>query len=309
MEDDSTPPFVLAAPFDNIDGDVILRSSDGIDFRLHRVVLSLASGFSKQMFSLPQPDGDPQIPVIPMAESATLLDKALRLWYPGATPIGDTTLDELRDILDVTIAKYDIQFVVPAAKGRLREHMSTDPVGTFILACRHEWKDVALEAARRSLAYPIRSFGIFHPQFGVPSPSTQLKYATADTYHSLLSYHARCTDLATQALQCPGYDEVPGEGCQNDDCTMDPTDEFSRDEGTESITLWLSACLKLVEQTISAAPTAHTDMGALRILAREGTEDCDHCSTRGIDQLASFLAEMRSRIDSSIDQVPLTVNF
>lgn len=41
--------------FNDTKADVILRSSDGIDFRMFKVLLSFASPFFEGMFDLPQP--------------------------------------------------------------------------------------------------------------------------------------------------------------------------------------------------------------------------------------------------------------
>ncbi|KAJ7678647.1 hypothetical protein B0H17DRAFT_944343 [Mycena rosella] len=153
-----TDPFVQGSPFDDISADVILRSSDGIDFRVYRVVLSLASPFFKQMFSLPQPVTEPEVPNITVTESALVLDRALRFWYPGAEPVAGETLDEFRDTLEAVILKYDMQFLIPNAKKHLRKHIDQDPLAVYAIACCHRWKDVALEAAKASLRLPLRHF-------------------------------------------------------------------------------------------------------------------------------------------------------
>lgn len=70
------------------DADVILRSSDSVDFPVRRTVLADVSAFFKQMFSLPQgaspdlsPEGtskDAELPVIPVAEDGKTLSLFLR---------------------------------------------------------------------------------------------------------------------------------------------------------------------------------------------------------------------------------------
>ncbi|KAJ7020665.1 hypothetical protein C8F04DRAFT_973983 [Mycena alexandri] len=67
------PPFVPQAPFHGPAGDVILRSSDGIDFHVYRIVLSLASPIFEHMFSSSQPHSESgNLPVVSMAESAII---------------------------------------------------------------------------------------------------------------------------------------------------------------------------------------------------------------------------------------------
>ena len=43
------------APFDDHAADLILRSSDDVDFRVHRLVLILASSTLQSLFTIPQP--------------------------------------------------------------------------------------------------------------------------------------------------------------------------------------------------------------------------------------------------------------
>ncbi|KAJ7627123.1 hypothetical protein FB45DRAFT_1059937 [Roridomyces roridus] len=302
-----TPPFLPSTPFNNPDTDVILRSSDGVDFHVHRLVLSLASGLFKQMFLLPQPPGpQPSSPTIPISEPAVLLDRVLRFWYPGAETVVDTTLDELRDILEVIIIKYDIQFVVPSAQIRLRTYIFEDPVGVFIVACRQEWKELAEEAAKRSLAFPIRAFDS-------PFPAA-LNYASTRAYYSFLSYHAACGRAATMALQVEDDDlsDLPGFGCGSDTtiCTADSRGcEFYKNDDQDVMPTWFSACLRLLAATLSAVPAAAVDTGELRALARKQTKGCEYCSGQGLEELTTYLVSLKKTIDENIDEVELKLDF
>ncbi|KAF8273062.1 hypothetical protein EI94DRAFT_1564704 [Lactarius quietus] len=51
-----TSSTAFGPPFDDADADIILRSSDQVDFHVYRVLLSKSSPFFKSIFSLPQPD-------------------------------------------------------------------------------------------------------------------------------------------------------------------------------------------------------------------------------------------------------------
>lgn len=88
-------------PFDRLDREVILVSSDNIHFGCHRTILSIVSPFFSDMFSLPQaphagvPAGNDSaygqqevggIPVIPVTESSKTLDTLLRFIYPVPRP-------------------------------------------------------------------------------------------------------------------------------------------------------------------------------------------------------------------------------
>ncbi|KAF7350681.1 BTB domain-containing protein [Mycena sanguinolenta] len=121
--DSTSSGFVISSPFDDTDADVILRSSDGVDFHVYRLVLSLASSVFKDMFGFPQPNSEATIPTVQVTESALILDMALRFWYPGAEPAALRTIDDLRQILEVLIMKYNVHSVIPQAKKHLREYL------------------------------------------------------------------------------------------------------------------------------------------------------------------------------------------
>ena len=64
MEDNPSSP----SPFSFPAGDVFLRSADNVNFRVHTILLSLASPFFHDMFSLPQTSNELQ--TIQMTENA-----------------------------------------------------------------------------------------------------------------------------------------------------------------------------------------------------------------------------------------------
>lgn len=196
----STPEAAIAAlitptsPFDDTSADIILRSSDGSDFRVYRAVLSLASPFFKGLLSLPQPDSEPEIPVIPVSEPSHLLDRFLRVWYPGAESIVKfESLDELSDIIALTLSKYDIQFISPILQQHLHRFLAVaHPVGVFSIACRYQWTELATSAAKESLKLPLNSLFVC-------DASPHLKHIPADLYQSLFAYHRKCSTAAVLA--------------------------------------------------------------------------------------------------------------
>jgi len=71
--------------FDNSStGDVILRSGGPkvAEFRVHKVILSIASPVFEEMFSLPQPATEEDLPVCDIFEDAATVEALLRLVYP-----------------------------------------------------------------------------------------------------------------------------------------------------------------------------------------------------------------------------------
>ncbi|KAJ6632316.1 hypothetical protein B0H10DRAFT_11862 [Mycena sp. CBHHK59/15] len=299
--------FVPQPPFDDLGADVILRSSDGVDFHVYRVVLSLASPVFRDMFKLPQPKDDPRVPIVSMWESALVLDRMLRFCYPGAEPVVDT-LDQLREILEVALLKYDMQFIVPFGKRYLQAYILLDPVAVFAIACRHEWKDVALQAAKKSLRIPLRAFRI--------APPVHLKYITADRYHTLLQYHAECGKVAkaaTSSLKWMAYsDELPWLTC-NQDPEVCPDDTGIWDLADllgGKITSWFKAYLRNVGEVLAAAPTARLDGPDLLGAPIKEMVECPFCRQNGFQQLMNFAnVTLKSKIAVEVDSVELQLNF
>ncbi|KAJ6562630.1 hypothetical protein B0H19DRAFT_101052 [Mycena capillaripes] len=153
--DPKPSPFVVTHPFAKGAGaDAILRSSDGMDFYVHRAILSLVSPVFETMFSLPQAESSPAVPTIDLQEGSATLDRALRFFYPAAQPNVDT-LEELQEVIEF-LMKYDMQSVVPMVKKHLEKYHSSRPLAVYAIALRHRWKDVAVAAAKESLKHNLR---------------------------------------------------------------------------------------------------------------------------------------------------------
>ncbi|EIN03879.1 hypothetical protein PUNSTDRAFT_19366, partial [Punctularia strigosozonata HHB-11173 SS5] len=100
-------------PFDDVNADVILRSSDNVDFRVHKLILSLSSPFFRDMFTLPQApladakDDPTDRPVVHMMEDHVTLDDILRLCYPLTSLTSIKNFDRVYSALSAGM-KYDM---------------------------------------------------------------------------------------------------------------------------------------------------------------------------------------------------------
>jgi hypothetical protein len=185
---------IANAPFDNPDGDIILRSTtDHVDFYLFKPILSLMSPVFKDMFTLPQnglQSGISSVPVILVTESSATLEPLLLLCYPAATPTF-ASLDNAKAVIEAA-KKYDMQAVLSrAADLTISQFLSTHFLELYALSCRFGWQHHAQAAATRSLE--IKNLG---------RPSTEFESMhdiTALDYHRLLVYHHAC-GVAAQAV-------------------------------------------------------------------------------------------------------------
>ncbi|KAL7280736.1 hypothetical protein ACG7TL_005678 [Trametes sanguinea] len=155
----STPSRTRKAghPFDREDADLIIRSSDQVDFYVHRLVLSLASPVFATMFTLPQPpDRNPPQPVVEVREDSKTLDLFLRICYPVPDPSLES-LDGLKALMTAAL-KYEASAVVVAVRRALdsgRRPVESDPLRVFAIAClfglEEQAKAAAVTAAYKNL--------------------------------------------------------------------------------------------------------------------------------------------------------------
>ncbi|KAJ8590284.1 hypothetical protein M405DRAFT_720727, partial [Rhizopogon salebrosus TDB-379] len=180
------------APFDNHDCDIILRSTDGVDFHVFKLILSLVSPVFKDMFTLPQTDLQPDVsvPVIPVAECSTTLRSLLLLCYPAATPTF-SNIDDVKAVMEAA-RKYDMEAALSRAGDlAMAQFLPTNSLQLYALSCRFGWQHHAQIAATRTLE--IKDLGRPSSLF------TGLRDITGFDYHRLLVYHYEC-GVAAQAV-------------------------------------------------------------------------------------------------------------
>ena len=151
----ANPPFGLH-PLDPV-ADVVLRSSDEVDFYVQRSILTLSSDFFRHTFQLPQPEQQPQaelihvegriLPLVEVSEHSTTIDAVLRILHPGVVFPGTKDTSLIRAVL-AAADKYFMEKVKSSMQEnhiRVEEH---NPVVAYALACRYGLKDAAVKAAQ-----------------------------------------------------------------------------------------------------------------------------------------------------------------
>ena len=188
MADDST---YAAAPFDHAKADIILRSSDNVDFRVFKLFLSLASPFFETLFDIPQPAedvGDQEVKdglaVVRVTEDSKTLDALLRFCYP-CTLADDPKIEVLQDAADILEAarKYSLDVIEKKARQAISNPkiLEAESLRSFAIAHRGGLREETLLAAKYTLSQPL-----------IPSWFQEIKLLTAADLLSLLTYHRKC---------------------------------------------------------------------------------------------------------------------
>lgn len=174
-----------AYEFDSPDADLVLVTCEATRrFHVHRSILSIASPFFHDMFSLPQkqphtPNDD--TPEVQMTETEQVLEALLRFIYPVEDP-HISSLTELSRILEAAV-KYEMSCVISALRRILisREFLDREPTSVFAIASRYGLDAEAKEASKHTLKCQILD-GPFLDEF---------RDISAYSYHCLLDLHRK----------------------------------------------------------------------------------------------------------------------
>ncbi|TDL25985.1 hypothetical protein BD410DRAFT_560067 [Rickenella mellea] len=142
------------------DGDIVLCSKDGTHFRLFSQSLKVASGFFRDMFTLPQPNTRTDKPdIIQLEESREVLERLFGLMC--GLPVGYCDAGSLELIEDILNAAEKYEMPGPAAYFRalMRPRVTgkpspllQTPLRLYRISCRHRWIEEAKAAATLTLA-------------------------------------------------------------------------------------------------------------------------------------------------------------
>ena len=167
---------IAKAPFDHVEdstADLILHTSDNVDFYVHRQLLSLASSVFKDMFKVGTHTQPQELAIVEIEEPSSTIDSLLRICYP-VEEVKEPSLDKVGDVLKASI-KYDM----PKARARMRvelaSYISTETLNVYALACSLELESEARQAAdewrRKFVTYNGKRQCDFCGTLGVSSQS------------------------------------------------------------------------------------------------------------------------------------------
>ena len=316
MADDST---YAAAPFDHTKADLILRSSDHVDFRVFKLFLSLASPFFETLFDIPQPAeeaGDQEVKdglaVVRVTEDSKTLDALLRFCYP-CTLADDPKMEVLQDAADILEAarKYSLDVIETKARQAIANPkiLEAEPLRCFAIAHRGRLREETLLAATYTLTQPL-----------VPSWFQEIDLITATDLLSLLTYHKKCGD-AVYALKlnlswigshyggsqaCSWLSGKYQEGHRMYDCGCQSQNAPKYKIFNTSLPWWED----FMEETFTALrdkPSKKTvQASAEKAVQSVKARNCQACSPRVTEGMRDFVELFERKVDETVSQVRTT---
>ncbi|KAF7968701.1 hypothetical protein HWV62_29656 [Athelia sp. TMB] len=301
-------PVDAPAPFNDPRADVILRSSDNVDFRCYKALLALASAFFEGMFALPQSTGKginamkDGLCIVPMEENAKVLELLLKLGHPSSInnpPILE--LDVIRSVFNAA-SKYNMEdaeiFVLRSLVSA--RYLEKEPLRVFAIACLLKAAKEARIAAAATLALDVGKMPF------VP----EMRDLSAADYFYLQEYRRACASTASHEADQDHLDWITNDFGESFPCSesLDICPATALKDGDTIVLTWwwdnyIIPCRQMLEKTPAGKMVkAHE----LLVAAAQATRNCPDCANNSFIGLVAFSARFCEKIDEAISKVPLS---
>ncbi|KAL5501382.1 hypothetical protein ACEPAH_8642 [Sanghuangporus vaninii] len=294
--------YIVAVPalFDNAEGDIILRSSDKVDFRVFKVILALASPVFKDIFTLPQSSTETKddISVIPVSESSETIIPLLEFCYPVNSPrLAQQDMSVIGNVLGAAL-KYDMQSATRPAREALKERAETckkDAVVAYAIACHLKLEEEARAAALACLKWPIVGFVV-----------PQLAIISGLDYFNLLDFHSRACDVVNNRFSQLNHSTPI---CKNIYPTTHQCNSSYIVEGKICYTWWNGSC---ITESLRQAPLGLEKISLSTLAANLKQSTCHICKDKvlkGWEKARTTIIEaVKNDVSAVSSHVPILID-
>ncbi|KAH9936217.1 uncharacterized protein B0H18DRAFT_972851 [Fomitopsis serialis] len=322
---DVVPTEDACPPFDRSTADVILRSSDLVDFRVRKAILAEASPVFEGMFSLPQPSGptsggppsDPPgtsangtefkdgLPVVVLQENGDILDRLLRICYPVPPP-PLRGIDFLSPILAAAV-KYAMDGVTLVLRKNLCDFLQDGPLRAYCLAIHYGFAEEAEQAAKATLRIDRRI--LFR---SIPC-APELEMIDGKMTLLLLDYHQRCSDALLHLKRRVPFltrDWIWFKcDVDQDECPLGEHSVKLMDGSRETPTKWWRDYLVSMVDIMKDAPSSDAIRRDTRLFDKAIKEalECETCADYAQSHMRKFVGWLADYVDGKVSQVKLSL--
>ena len=315
---------MAAAPFNKPSADVILRSSDRVDFHVHKVILEEVSPFFADLFSHAHASplsltpniehsndyvesGDSgyvesrDTPLIGVIEHSTVLEPLLRSLWPAAN-YKFRSLDALKPAI-AAADKYQMDDVLLSYRQQLINRFArTEPLRVYAIGAQYWMDDVMRAAARSSLSLSTTEAEEY---------VHELRDISGRDYFVLLDYRRRCVSAAKKMLgDLSWLIDGPWTFTQCNTCARDATTLYTLRGSTVQVkvTVWMTSHFQRLTSELLNRPCGEAiKTPSLCDETLIQATKCDYCRRVVHDHLRLFMQTLGTTLDQRIDEVRLSV--
>jgi hypothetical protein len=311
-------------PFDMPDANLIIRSSNFVDFRVHKSVLVMASPFFKDLLSLPQPSDSEAVdglPVVQISENSELLNSLVSTLYPvrkvipnsyekvlyllGTLPAVIST-NSCYKVLYLLAAcqKYDMDVVQSFIRSEVNRGEFPAPKGaeaftTYAIASAKDLIPEMYNAARKTLDHSM-TFEIL---------GDGLRFFEGWALRDLANYRKRCGDNLVTCLDSfldvqPSGPSSVWVGCPE----VMPNAHYYGYQQNRVLPRWFTEVLSrnqndLKLQKFTHSLDIHSRIRQECFTAFQKHVNCNFCTGIHIGNGPTFYAELESKLAQALDKV------
>jgi hypothetical protein len=290
----------LPESLDLPDANLIIRSSDFVDFRVHKSVLAMISPFFRDLLSLPQPPDSESVdglPVVQLSEDAELLSSLVSMLYP-VHPVVPDSYDKVLYLL-AACQKYEMVPVQSSIRTEVTRGVFPAPVGTEVFRAYAIARSKRLipemeNAARLTLDYPMT--------FETLGEAPQLFDGCA--LRDLSRFRKRCRDNFVTCLNSFLEASAPGPSSIWVGCPAVTSNRRGRETPRAVLPTWLSQILSRSNQNLFTHPlTTPARLRAEYLTAIQTHPGCTFCLWVHTTKGSTFCAELESKLAQARDKV------
>ena len=301
----------LPEPLDVPDANLILRSSDLVNFRVHKQVLAMASPFFKDLLSLPQPPDSETVDglhFVQMTEDAELVHSLVSLLYPVRAKIPNSS-DEVLYLL-AACQKYDMVEIQSHIRAEVDRRGPSSP--GFLLgswgACESfdnmDFRAYAIASEKRLIPEMEKA-----ARLTLDSPMTfdtigeGLRLFHGSSLRDLAHFRKRCRDNLVTCLK--SFLEVNPKGYSSSSIWAD-CPSVSRSRSNKPFPAWLYQVLSwddLKLQVFTHSLPTPASIRARYLMAIQNHDDCIFCLRVHAKQGSHFGSRLESELGYAREKV------
>ncbi|KDQ61456.1 hypothetical protein JAAARDRAFT_54822 [Jaapia argillacea MUCL 33604] len=279
--------------FNYPNADVVVQSYDGVLFRVHKVILSLASPVFADMFALGkrsdvQIDTLPVVPAMEDFETAPVVEAILRFCYP----VNGAKLEAVADLYPVLKAakKYMIEEALKSLRPSLVEMSTREPLQAFVYAASLRFDVETRATAKNSLRVPLPS----------AADEAELDLISGRTYQRLLKFRLQSIDRVHNLFRDDSWIDRRSffQGCL--DCCAQVVDQDGAKD-VQWVAGWWREYMRLAELALEKSVTGEAVLDQDILLPPTlMAASCGQCKNRAITTLRRFSKVLADQVDSVI---------